>query len=308
MSTLMLNSKPTLAISVRQRIASHPFVTYFVVAFGGTWLLDLPLILGKDGLGLLPYHIPFLLYAGIFLAGSYAGPTLAAFLVTTACEGKAGVRQFLHRYAQWRVQLRWYFLILLGYPLFFLGLVSLGLGGMPVQAVLAHWSSLFTLYLPALLIFPAIINWGEEAGWRGFAQFHMQATYGALWTSLLIGFLHGVWHLPAFLLVEGPAAMGPLNPWVFARNTLDIMLITVIWTWIFNNAQGSILIASLSHAAWNAAQGWVGALVPNFPKQIGAMSINDVATLIFLLAALLVIMATRGRLGYQPSAEGHDVN
>ncbi|MFN8491287.1 MAG: CPBP family intramembrane glutamic endopeptidase [Caldilineaceae bacterium] len=300
MSTLAIRPKPMLLAPFKRLIARHPFFTFFALAFGGTWLLDLPIVLGQDGLGLLPYHMPFALYAAIFLAGSYAGPTLAALLVTAALEGKTGVHHFLRRYVQWRVGVRWYLIILVGYPLFFLGLVSLGLGRVPVQALRTHWSTLFTLYLPALLIFPAIINWGEEAGWRGFAQTRLQSEYGALKTSLLVGFFHGVWHLPVFLLVEGPAAMGPLQPWVFARNTLDIMLITIIWTWIFNRTQGSILIASLSHATWNAAQAWVGTLVPNLPKQFGPISLNDAATLIFLVCALLVIVATKGRLGYQP--------
>ena len=94
--------------------------------------------------------------------------------------------------------------------------------------------------------------------------------------------------------------MGPLHPWVFARNTLDIMLITINWTWLFNRAQGSILIASLSHAAWNATQAWVGAFVPNVPKHVGSVTLNDVATLLFLVIALTIILATKGRLGYQP--------
>lgn len=308
MSTLTINLQSAWALSRKSLLVRHPLVSYFVLAFAGTWLLDLPLILGQDGLGILPYQMPFGLYATIFLAGSFAGPTLAALLVTASLAGKAGVRHFLRRYLQWRVGWRWYLLILVGYPLFFLGLVSLGVGGAPWPALRQQWSTLFTFYLPALLIFPAIINWGEEAGWRGFAQTHMQATYGALGTSLLIGFLHGVWHLPAFLLVAGPAAMGPLDPWHFARNTLDIMLITVVWTWVFNKAQGSILIASLSHAAWNAAQGWVGVLVPALPERIGGWSINDVATLIFLLCALMVVVATQGRLGYRPEGVTHSGN
>ena len=303
MSTLTLNSKTSLTLSVKQWVAKHPFIAYFLLAFGGTWLLDLPIVLGRDGLGLLPYRMPFILYAAIFLAGSYAGPTLAALLVTATLEGKAGVHRFLRRYGQWRVGVRWYLVILVGYPLFSLGLVSLGLGGVPLQALRTHWIPLFTLYLPALLIFPAIINWGEEAGWRGFAQTRLQIEYGALKTSLLVGFAHGVWHLPVFLLVEGPAAMGPLHPWVFARNTLDIMLITIIWTWLFNRAQGSILIASLSHAAWNATQAWIGAMVPNLPKQVGSVSLNDIATLLFFVIALIIILATKGRLGYQPAAK-----
>ncbi len=143
MSTLTMPIHSTFWLSIKRWITQHPFLAYFLLAFGGTWLLDLPLILGKDGLGLLPYHMPFVAYAAIFLSGSYAGPTLAAFAVTAIWEGRAGVRHFWRRYGQWRVGLRWYLLILVGYPLFFLGLVSLGLGGVSLSGLRQHWSTLF---------------------------------------------------------------------------------------------------------------------------------------------------------------------
>jgi uncharacterized protein len=120
----------------------------------------------------------------------------------------------------------------------------------------------------------------------------MQAHYGALPTSLIVGFLHGVWHLPVFLLVEGPPALGPFNLTTFLLNTGMIMLFTIIWTWIFNGAQQSILVASLMHASFNAAQSWVGTLLPNQPEQVGtAMSVA------IMLLALLVVIVTKGRLG-----------
>jgi hypothetical protein len=87
-----------------------------------------------------------------------------------------------------------------------------------------------------ILLFPAIIHWGEEPGWRGFAQWRMQTVYGALRTSLIVGLLHGVWHLPAFLLRGGPMAMGPFDPQWFVVDVLDIMLSAVLLAWIFNLA------------------------------------------------------------------------
>jgi CAAX protease family protein len=304
MSTLTINQKPTLFASLKLLIVRHPFIAFFTIAYAATWLLNLPMLLGRDGFGLLPYNVPLVLYAILFLLPTYAGPTLGAILVTAALEGKAGVRQFLRRYGQWRVGVRWYLIIFVGYPLVSFVFASLLVGPAPVvQGFVDHWSTLFTLYLPSLLIFPAIINWGEEPGWRGFAQTRMQAEYGVLRTTLVVGLLHGLWHLPAYFLIGGPASMGPFDPWWFALNTLDIMLIAVIFTWVFNNAQASILIASLSHATWNAADKWVGSLIPdNLVQQLGIWQIRNTQAVVLLVCALLIIFATKGRLGYKPAS------
>lgn len=94
MSTLTLNSKAAPAVIVRNLLAGHPFVVFFVLAFAGSWLFFAPMIVGQDGLSLLPYHVPFWLYVVLFLAASFSGPTVAALVVTAARDGKAGVTAF----------------------------------------------------------------------------------------------------------------------------------------------------------------------------------------------------------------------
>ena len=273
--------------------------SFFVLAFAGTWFFLAPIVLGQDGLGLLSYHVPFVSYVILFLAGTFLGPTLAALSVTAALEGKAGLRHFLRRYAQWRVGAQWYLFFLIGFPAMYLVAATFWMGAEPWLALVREWPAIFTVYLPAILIFPAMINWGEEAGWRGFAQTHMQMRYGALVASLTIGFLHGLWHLPIFLLVDGPPALGPFNLAEFLLNTVNIMLLTVIWTWIFNGAQQSILIASLMHATFNATQALIGTLLPNQPEQVGYTVLA-----IMVLWAALVIILTKGQLGYRPTQAG----
>ena len=295
MSTLTVNPKPALSVSLRNLLASHPFVACFVLTFAGSWLFFAPMVLGQDGLGLLAYSVPFWLYVVLFLAASFSGPTVAAFVMTAMLEGKPGLKNFLRRYIQWRVGWRWYLLFLVGFPALYLIPATFWMGVAPWQALVQQWPTVFTVYLTAILIFPAIINWGEEAGWRGFAQTRMQAHYGALRASLVVGFLHGVWHLPVFILVTGPAALGPFDLGNFLQNTAMIMTLTIIWTWIFNGAQQSILIASLMHAALNATQAWIGTLLPNQPEQV-----NIAVTVIIVISALVVIVLTRGRLGYLP--------
>lgn len=301
MSLLTVAPKPALAGSLRYLLASHPLVSYFVLAFAGAWLFLIPMALGQDGLGILPYHVPFWLYVTLFLSSTFIGPTLAAFVVTAAVEGHEGVQRFVRRFGQWRVGMRWYLLFLVGFPALYLIPASLYMDLEPWQALVEQWQTFFTVYLPGVLIFPAIINWGEEAGWRGFAQTRMQARYGALLSSLLVGFLHGIWHLPVFLLVEGPAALGPFNLEAFFLNTIMIMVFTVIWTWIFNGAQQSILIASVMHAAFNATQSWVGTLLPHQPEEVATA-----VTVAIVAIALLVIVLTRGQLGYTKASRKWD--
>src|SRR5688500_18777795 len=101
MSTLTVSPKMTFSGSIRNVLASHPLISYFVLAFIGTWLLVAPMILGQDGLGLLPYSVPFAIYVVLFIASSFTGPTLAAVAVTAALDGKEGVKHFFRRYAQW---------------------------------------------------------------------------------------------------------------------------------------------------------------------------------------------------------------
>jgi membrane protease YdiL (CAAX protease family) len=293
MSTLTVRPRATLWGGIRAVLASHPFVSYFVLAFAGTWLFVAPMVLGEDGLGLFSYSVPFGLYVVLFLASSFSGPTLAAVVVTAATGGREGVREFFRRYVQWRVGWQWYVILLFGFPILYFVAASFWMGLEPVQALAQRWSTFFTVYLPAVLIFPGLLQWGEEPGWRGFAQTHMQRRYGPLWTSLLVGFLHGVWHLPNHLLVVGPPAAGPFDLGNFAINTAVVMALTLVLTWIFNGAQQSILVGVLAHAAFNGAGAWSATLLPQQGEQVVITALG-----IIVVLSVLVVVLTRGRLGY----------
>lgn len=94
------------------------------------------MVLGKDGLGIFAFSVPLPIYVILFIRGSYAGPTPAALLVTNALEGKTGVKAFFRRYIQWRVEPRWYLVILFGSPLIYLAAALIWLGVSPLQIFL----------------------------------------------------------------------------------------------------------------------------------------------------------------------------
>jgi uncharacterized protein len=72
--------------------------------------------------------------------------------------------------------------------------------------------------------------------------------------------------------------------------------LTVIITWVFNNAKGSLLITMLMHASFNTFANKI--VVPLFPAPIlDAYGLLPVLVG-FVVVALLVVALTKGRLGY----------
>lgn len=294
MSALPATIQPVPASGLKRLLTLHPTVAFFVLAFAGTWGVQLPLLLGQDGSGLLPYAVPFLPFALLFLLSSYAGPTLAALIVTAAASGRAAVRDLLRRYVRWRVGIRWYLLALFGYPLLYLLAATVFLGAAPLEALAAKWTLLFMSYLPNVLLLQGIIHWSEEPGWRGFALPRLQEHFGPVVGSLILGLLHGAWHLPIFVYVGGPIAAGPFDLATFAMNTAGIAVLALSWTWVYNNTRGSILLAVLVHSSYNATPQLMRQLIPAFPH--AAELLLQAAYVVF---TLLLVMYTRGRLSYQ---------
>jgi membrane protease YdiL (CAAX protease family) len=260
----------------------------------------LPSVLSLDGLGLLQFQMPQWLPFPLFILATFAGPTLAAYLVTAALEGKPGMLRLFRRYGQWRVGPIPWLLAVFAYPLLLIVVGSILLQGAPLQALAANPLTFFTAYLPALLIFPALITWGEEPGWRGVALTRMQMAYHPLIAALAVGFMHALWHLPMYVLVSGPNAAGPWNTGAVITNTVVIMLFTIFWSWVFNRARGSILIAVLLHASVNATPIWLSSFAPELMLN---QTVSLVSMAVVLAAVILIVVLTRGRLGYPRPTE-----
>lgn len=277
--------------SLTTLVRQHPLVAYFVLAFAGTWVCFAPITLSQRGLGILPVELPDAVAFILYFLATYTGPFVAAFLVTRLVDGKEGVQQLWRRLVQWRIGVQWYLILFLGYPaLILLGVVILA-GGLSLTRLLEGWLLLISVYLPAILFgifFPSL---GEETGWRGFALPRLQSAYGPVVGSLILGVLHALWHLPAYP-VRGLFSEVGWDTTLFIANSLAIVMATFVWTWLFNHAGGSVLFAILIHATSNATS----ALVPQWLDVQG----GDLWALakIFGVTALLLILLTRGRLGY----------
>ena len=282
----------------RSALARRPLLSYFLLAYLGTWLVFTPLLLSQDGLGLLPYQLPEPVVFLLFFGSTFTGPLLAALLVTRQESGKEGVRQLLKRIVRWRVGVQWYLIATFIFLAIWLVAYSLVYRGAPLAELLRNPQLLLSIFLPNVLIGMILPSLGEEPGWRGFALPRLQARYGPLAGTLILGFLHSFWHLVAFFT----PLLGPFTISRFLAFMLTGMAGAVIFTWIFNNTRASILLAMLVHGASNAAtqvlvrvipmdeplSGWLQILVPDW--------LNVIA---FGLAAILLVLLTRGRLSYK---------
>jgi membrane protease YdiL (CAAX protease family) len=273
-------------------LAHYPLVSFFVLAYALSWLAWSPWFLSEAGTGLLPFD------GGRFstilnIAALVLGPTLSALVVTAASEGRGGVRRLLGRIVLWRVGFRWYLFVLVGTP----AIVVLSTLAMP--GALASFQAeavprvLFLYVVAGLFFLFAGGPFFEEIGWRGFALPRLQAVYGPLVGSLVLGVLWGLWHLPLFLIPSWDTPHG---------SVLDVALfivlalaLTVLLTWVFNNTKGSVLAVILAHGSLNVS---AVAMYDLFPAPSVTEGIANVAVG-FGLAAVAVVVLTRGRLGYR---------
>jgi uncharacterized protein len=248
------------------RGASGGTLLFFAVTYAITWTLQLPAVLAQRGVIAGPVD-RFMPLVGL----GALGPLLAAVLVARFAQGGGGVRALFARLRIWRVGAGWY-AVALGYG------AAASLVGTAVYLLFHGGGDVQWLYPPrdaqriaALVIFPI----GEEVGWRGFALPRLQARYGALPASLLVGVGWGLWHVPMFLIAG-------ISPVTFLVSGVMLLAGSILFTWIYNHTKGSLLLAILVHAGAHLNN-------PNqvVPANITPLVIYTVAVCAFAGLALL---------------------
>jgi membrane protease YdiL (CAAX protease family) len=255
----MTTQTVTKRFALFARVERHPLSAYFLLAFALFW--------GVIPLATIAPTLPLLL--GVFT------PTIAALIVSGLAGGKHEVKRLLRRVLIWRVGIGW-IVAAWGIPLLcgLLTLLAARLFGMTVAPQVS--------LLPMGVLF-FVLAIGEEIGWRGYALPKLLNEHGLspLPASLLLGMIHAVFHVPLWF---APGMTAPI--YSIGSFFASSLCFGVLWTWLYRNTRGSVLIAAMFHGAVN--------LFGNmFYLGIPAVLLNWLMPAGYTLAAVIVIVFYR---------------
>jgi len=109
-------------------------------------------------------------------------------------------------------------------------------------------NAIFTVSSKGMVIYFFIKNlfagpFGEELGWRGFAQIELQKKHSPLVASIIIGFWWGMWHLP-FWFTAGLAGIGLIK---YILCFMAAIIATKIVMTAFYNLNQNLIIPIIIH-------------------------------------------------------------
>jgi uncharacterized protein len=237
-------------------IASKPrsLVVFFALAFGISWAVWVPAALASYSIVSFQIDSTTSGLLGVF------GPFVATLITTRIYDGRAGFSTLFKRLLTWRVGIRWYLFVLFWPAVLSLAKTAFAvLSGSaapdfsqppfvrlyPLPPELLN-SALFLVFLPIIFVQQTLIgsSMGEEIGWRGYALPRLQSAQSSLRASLLLGVLWGVWHVPLWL-TKGHPTQATFLGWP----VLGLMATTILFTWVYNNTKGSLVLALLFHTS-----------------------------------------------------------
>ena len=264
----------------RHRLYSYLIAT---LAWSWAWFIPTTRYLAAHGLAGAPWYI----YLGLLLGGW--GPSLMGLWFTWRAEGPAGPRRLLRSLVAWRLAPAWY-LAALGLPtLITLAgvLLHLARGGdlgafTPGRLALAPVAFLFALPIGPL---------GEELGWRGYALPRLLERFHPVTASVGLGLVWTLWHVPLFWAPAGTSISGhPVTMSAVVAYAGVLIANSLLYTWVWVRVGGSVLLAVLLHAAFNADL----PLLP-FPDRSPEASLAVFYATLFPSAALAAWLVTRLR-------------
>jgi len=221
----------------------------------------------------------------LFLVGG-ASPLIAGVTMAWLTGGTERVRDIGRRLVDVRrISPNWWLVVLLFFPVFDLltagAALAFGVTDRPIDVgaeILADLGALAFLVLLSFVL-PAV----EEVGLRGYYLDALQERFDPTVAGLLNGGTWAVWHAP-FVYFPGYYANTTFDPelWWWLPS---IVLQTLIFVWVYNNTNRSVLAILVIHGMMNLTGELLGLAPELFPFQL---------PFLVLVAAALVVSWQRG--------------
>ena len=203
---------------------------------------------------------------------------LPAFVITSAFSGADGVKKMLSTLVRPKGSIVYYLVALLTFPIIHIvgtGITNVLNGNAWLPRVSQGADLAFTTFITffSVLFFTGGLN--EESGWRGFAQKRLQAKYSPLVACLMLWLLMVIWHIPNDIVKY------QLGDYLLMRIGL-YPFITILFTWVYNRTNGSILAPAVFHASMNS----INPLMGIFP-------ITTAGNILLVSFAIIVVVSDR---------------
>ncbi|MFL7813226.1 MAG: CPBP family intramembrane glutamic endopeptidase [Anaerolineales bacterium] len=269
------------------RSGNNP-LKYFLIAFGFSWLFWIPATLINKDIFSSPWVI--LLYLGGL------GPAFAAVLLKHLHTTPSVKRDYWSRVFGFRkISGFWYWVIFLSYPALSAITTFVMRGELRFSAAFRDILADPLRLVPFLIFLYLFGPFPEELGWRGYALDGLQDRMDPLSASLLLGFFHAIWHIPLFLMAgtyQAQLGFGSAEFWIFLGSAT---VVSVFYTWIYNNNHSSILSASLFHFSIN--------LTGNVFFETQSTRLVRLLIMVVLIGLLSLATRRKGLLGFDRSRQ-----
>ena len=251
-------------------------ILFFILSVIISWLLWLPGVFVS--LGILPS-------GPIQILGNFAifGPFISAFVLTSIKGEKGEVRRLF--LSGWNFKFKRSWILVLFLPLIIGGLTLLIVSLLEPMDRFQYAPPLI-MWIPNFFLYYFIGGpFTEEYGWRGYALDRLQSKFNALVSSLILGLIWGLWHIPLFFISGTVQSYIPFYEFVLIQ-----IITSIFYTWIVNNNRDkkgniNVFLAIIFHA------------IANFSSMIFPYWVTELGRWIFFILNLIPVMVICGLYG-----------
>jgi len=242
---------------------------FFISSYIISWLLWFPSVLVS--LGVIPGN-------PIQILGNFAifGPFIAAFALTYINKREGEVKRLF--LSGWNIKFNKKWIIALFLPILTGGLAFIIISIVEPMDRLQYIPPII-MWIPNFILYYFIGGpFTEEYGWRGYALDRLQSKFSALVSSLILGFIWGLWHLPLFFIEGTVQSYIPIYEFLLIQ-----MITSIFYTWIINNNRDKIGNANVFLAIMFHAMG-------NFSSMIFPYWVTDIGRWIFFIINIIPVI------------------
>jgi uncharacterized protein len=219
-------------------------------------------------------------------------PTIAAAIMLTFVAREGGFRKVLSLLGIDRAGLKgWPLAIAAPTAIHLVGFVFLSVTGLAVFAAPSMSGSMGNAILDVLagLVIGTLLALGEEIGWRGYMLPRL-LDFGVVPAMLIVGLLHGIWHLPLMLTTDYYHGTGnPLLVVPLFLITLSLVGIVYGFLRIWTGSVWPVAIAhSMANMAWEMMNRITQTKSPLVVEYIGGESGLIVISGLLILSFILI--------------------